>query len=233
VFHKFAAALSFALLNGLIFYALLSSAGAADQTSHTCKFTRGPLQGQTHTLANRNPTVVGSSCSDGLTSSGITVPEIPAGTERTSRTCRFTRGPLRGQTHTLTNQNPTPVGSTCSDGLTSSGISVSDPDTPEALEPTSHTCKFNLGPLQGQTQTLPNRGATRVGVTCSDGLTSSGVAVPDPESQPVPERTSHTCRFTRGPLRGQTQTLPYRSPAKVGSSCSDGLSTGISVADPN
>ena len=229
--YRFTVAVRLALMNGLILCALLSSAFTADQASHTCKFTRGPLQGQTHTLANRTATAVGSACSDGLTSSGITVPEIPSGTEQTSRTCRFTRGPLRGQTHTLTNQNPTPVGSTCSDGLISSGIAVSDPDTPESSQPTSHTCKFNLGPLQGQTQTLPNRGATRVGFTCSDGLTSSGVAVPDPDSQ-APERTSHTCRFTRGPLRGQTQTLPYRSPTKVGSSCSDGFSTGIAVADP-
>ena len=228
---KRSAVASFALKT-LIQYVLLSSTFAAGEMSHTCRFTRGPLQGQTHTLANRIATAVGSACSDGLTSSGITVPELQLGSDQTSRTCRFTRGPLRGQTHTLTNQNPTPVGSTCSDGLTSSGISVSDPDTPETSQPTSHTCKFNLGPLQGQTQTLPNRGATRVGFTCSDGLTSSGVAVPDPDSQ-VSERTSHTCRFTRGPLRGQTQTLPYRSPTKVGSSCSDGLSTGVEVADPN
>jgi hypothetical protein len=162
---------------------LLSCAAfATAQTTHTCKFTRGPLQGQTHTLPNRNPTTVGSSCSDGLTSTGIAVPDPSSDTgsssEQMSHTCKFNRGPLQGQTQTLPNRNPTPVGSTCSDGLTSSGITV--PDSATSSDRTSHTCKFNRGPLQGQTQTLPNRNATKVGSTCSDGLTSSGIAVPDP-----------------------------------------------------
>jgi hypothetical protein len=155
-------------------------------------------------------------------------------TGQMSHTCKFTRGPLQGQTHTLPNRSASAVGSTCSDGLTSSGIAVSDPDTPETSEPMSHTCKFNLGPLQGQTHTLPNRSATRVGSTCSDGLTSIGVAVPDPDGETSSERTSHTCRFTRGPLRGQTQTLPNQSPTRVGSTCSDGLtSSGVTVAEPH
>jgi hypothetical protein len=158
-------------------------------------------------------------------------------TGQMSHTCKFTRGPLQGQTHTLPNRSASAVGSTCSDGLTSSGIAVSDPDTPETSEPMSHTCKFNLGPLQGQTHTLPNRSATRVGSTCSDGLTSIGVAVPDPDGETSSERTSHTCRLTRGPLRGQTQTLPNQSPTKVGSTCSDGLTssgvTGVTVAEPH
>jgi hypothetical protein len=158
---------------------LLSAIFANGQMSHTCRFRRGPLQGQTHTFPNRSAMPVGSSCSDGLTSSGMAVPDARLDREQTSHTCKFTRGPLRGQTHTLPSRNAASVGSSCSDGLTSSGIAVSDPDTPETSKPMSHTCKFNLGPLQGQTQTLPNRSATRVGWTCSDGLTSSGVAVPD------------------------------------------------------
>src|SRR5579872_579422 len=123
-----------------------------------------------------------------------------------SHTCKFTRGPLQGQTHTLPNRSATAVGSTCSDGLTSSGISVPDPEAPETSQPMSHTCKFNVGPLQGQTHTLSNRSAVRVGSTCSDGLTSSGVAVRDPDGRTSSERTSRSCRFTRGPLRGQTRT---------------------------
>jgi hypothetical protein len=162
---------------------------------------------------------------------GVLVLSAILATGQMSHTCRFTRGPLQGQTHTLPNRSATAVGSTCSDGLTSSGIAFPDPDTPETSQPMSHTCKFHLGPLQGQTHTLPNRGATRVGSTCSDGLTSSGVAVPDPETSS--ERTSHTCRFTRGPLRGQTHTLRNQMPTKVGSTCSDGLtSSGVAVADP-
>jgi len=125
-------------------------------------------------------TPIGSACSDGLTSSGITVPERSSDSEPLSHTCRFTRGPLQGQTHTLLNRISAPVGSNCSDGLTSSGIAVPDPNIPETSRPMSHTCKFTRGPLQGQTQTLPNRNATRVGSSCSDGLTSSGIAVPDP-----------------------------------------------------
>ena len=155
-------------------------------------------------------------------------------TDQMSHTCRFTRGPLQGQTHTLPNRSATAVGSTCSDGLTSSGIAVPDPDTPETSQPMSRTCKFNVGPLQGQTHTLPNRSATRVGSTCSDGLTSSGVAVPDPDVRTSSGRTSHSCRFTRGPLRGRTQMLPNQSPTKIGSTCSDGLtSSGVAVADPS
>jgi hypothetical protein len=159
---------------------LLSASFASGQMSHTCKFMRGPLQGQTHTLPNRAATAVGSGCSDGLTSSGITVRDPEPKPERTSHTCKFTRGPLQGQTHTLPNREATPVGSTCSDGLTSSGIAVPAPETGERSERLSHTCKFLRGPLQGQTQTLPYRNATAVGSTCSDGLTSTGVAVRDP-----------------------------------------------------
>jgi hypothetical protein len=159
---------------------LLTAALGSDQMSHSCRFTRGPLQGQTHTLPNRTATAVGSACSDGLTSSGITVPDPPTAAERTSHTCKFNRGPLQGQTHTLSNHDAFVVGSTCSDGLTSTGISVADPEVPETSQHMSHTCKFTRGALQGQTQTLPNRPAVRVGSTCSDGLTSSGVAVPDP-----------------------------------------------------
>ena len=155
-------------------------------------------------------------------------------TDQISHTCKFTRGPLQGQTHTLPNLNATAVGSTCSDGLTSSGIAVPDPATPETAQPMSHTCKFNVGPLQGQTHILPNRSATRVGSSCSDGLTSSGVAVPDPDGDTSLGRTSHSCRFTRGPLRGRTQALPHQSPTKIGSTCSDGLnSSGVAVADPS
>ena len=153
-------------------------------------------------------------------------------TEQMSHTCKFRRGPLQGQTHTLPNRIATAVGSTCSDGLTSTGIAVPDPDTPETAQPMSQTCKFNLGPLQGQTHTLSNRSATRVGSSCSDGLTSSGVAVPDPDGETSSGRTSHSCRFTRGPLRGRTQILPNQSPANIGSTCSDGLtSSGVAVAD--
>jgi hypothetical protein len=153
--------------------------------------------------------------------------------DQMSNTCKFTRGPLQGQTHTLSNRSATAVGSTCSDGLTSSGIAVPDPDTPETSQPMSHTCKFNVGPLQGQTHTLSNRGAVRVGSTCSDGLTSSGVAVRDPDGRISSERTSRSCRFTRGPLRGQTRTLSNQSPTNIGSTCSDGLtSSGLAVADP-
>jgi len=155
-------------------------------------------------------------------------------TDQMSHTCRFTRGPLQGQTHTLPNRTPIAVGSTCSDGLTSSGVAVPDPDTPETAQPMTHTCRFNVGPLQGQTHTLPNRSATRVGSSCSDGLTSSGVAVPDPDGETPSERTSHSCRFTRGPLRGRTQTFPNQTPTKIGSTCSDGLtSSGVAVADTN
>jgi len=232
---KCAARVSFTQMRSLALCGLLVSAHfAAGEMSHTCRFTRGALQGQTHTFPNRLASAVGSTCTDGLTSSGIAVPDPPSASDQTSHTCKFTRGALRGQTHTLPDRTATAVGSSCSDGLTSSGIAVPDPETPETDKPMSHTCKFNLGPLQGQTQTLPNRNATRVGSTCSDGLTSSGVTVADPDGETSSAGTSHTCRFTRGPLRGRTQTLPNQSPARVGSACSDGgTSSGVRVADPS
>jgi len=162
---------------------------------------------------------------------GVLLLSAAFASDQMSHTCRFTRGPLQGQTHTLSNRSATAVGSTCSDGLTSTGIAVRDPDIPETAQPMSHTCKFNRGPLQGQIHTLPNLSATRVGSSCSDGLTSSGVAVPDPDGDSA-GRTSHSCRFTRGPLRGRTQMLPNQSPTKIGSTCSDGLtSSGVAVAD--
>ena len=94
---------------------LLSAAFASDQISHFCKFSRGPLQGQTHTLSNRLATAVGSTCSDGLTSSGIAVPDplIPETAQPVSHTCRFNRGPLQGQIHTLPNLSAARVGSGC------------------------------------------------------------------------------------------------------------------------
>jgi hypothetical protein len=162
---------------------LTCAAFAADQTSHTCKFTRGPLQGQTHTLPNHDAWLVGSTCTDGLTSSGLAVADpqdSAASSERMSHTCKFNRGPLQGQTQTLPNHDATSVGSTCTDGLTSYGVAVPDPADNAASARMSHTCKFNRGPLQGQTQTLPNRNATKIGSSCSDGLTSTGITVPDP-----------------------------------------------------
>lgn len=151
--------------------------------------------------------------------------------DQATHTCKFTRGPLQGQIHTLPNQSAWLVGASCTDGLTSSGIAVTDPDN-GSTERMSHTCKFNRGPLQGQTQTLPNREATPIGSTCFDGLTSMGVTVPDP-SDTTP-RMSHTCKFNRGPLQGQTQTLLNRNATRIGSSCSDGLtSSGITVPDPS
>lgn len=162
---------------------LTSFSFAADQTSHTCKFTRGPLQGQTHTLPSHSAWLVGSNCSDGLTSSGFAVADPADGdssSERMSHTCKFNRGPLQGQTQTLPSHDAAPVGSTCSDGLTSYGVAVADPADGGSSGRMSHTCKFNRGALQGQTQTLPNRNATRVGSSCSDGLTSTGITVPDP-----------------------------------------------------
>lgn len=168
-------------MKAMILAVLLLGAGqAVGQASHTCKFTRGPLQGQTHTLPNRSSTDIGSTCTDGLTSSGITVPDGSADVAQSSHTCKFNRGPLQGQTHTLSSRDAVAVGSSCSDGLTSTGVAVPDPNIPETSGRQSHTCKFNRGPLQGQTQTLPNRNATKVGSSCSDGLTSTGIAVPDP-----------------------------------------------------
>jgi hypothetical protein len=124
-------------------------------------------------------------------------------TDQMSHTCRFARGPLQGQTHTLLNRSATAVGSTCSDGLTSSGIGVPDPDTPETSQPMSHTCKFNVGPLQGQTHTLPNRSATRV-------------VRPVPMGSPAPEWRSPTrmAKHLRDDIR-QRESISSDHPRRV------------------
>lgn len=90
----------------------------------------------------------------------------------------------------------------------------------------THTCQFNKGPRAGQTIAYLTAQPILVGAPCSDGVASTGVAVPD---NPNPQLT-HTCKFDQGPRAGQTQVNSQSIP--VGASCWDGVSSGgVTIPD--
>jgi hypothetical protein len=99
-----------------------------------------------------------------------------------SRTCFFTYGPYQGRQSFFPNSNPAPVGATCSDGMTSTGYAVPDGFPPDTLW--SKTCSFTNGPLTGQRLFFPTGYPARLGAACSDGMASSGTAVPDVVGMP-------------------------------------------------
>ena len=105
-------------------------------------------------------------------------------TQQLTRTCQFNRGPRTGKSITFLAAAPVPVGSSCTDGVSSTGSAVADNPHPQL----THACQFDQGPRSGQTQTYPQ--VIQVGASCWDGVSSAGVSVPDgssdPYSSPVP-----------------------------------------------
>jgi hypothetical protein len=177
----------------------MSSASA--QTSMLCQFTVGPRAGHTIDFTGvqgAQPGIVGSQCSDGLSSTGIvvssgngtaspalsppqTVPPMQGGM---STTCQFTSGPRAGQTVSfagIPGVTPSPVGGPCSDGMSSMGVAVADSTPGAQRAQISMTCRFTTGPRAGQTVNFQNVAGARPGVVggpCSDGVSSRGVVVP-------------------------------------------------------
>lgn len=88
---------------------------AGQERSNTCKFNRGPRQGEYQYYPGRDPLPVGSDCQDGQGSYGVVVPD------ELSHTCRFTGGQRKGEMQSYPNLDPLPVGSPCHDGQGSSG----------------------------------------------------------------------------------------------------------------
>ena len=98
--------------------------------------------------------------------------------------------------------------------------------SPVCAQQLTHTCKLNKGPRAGLTLTYPAAQPIPVGAPCQDGVTSTGVAVPD---NPHPQLT-HSCKFDLGPRAGQTQVYSVTMP--VGITCWDGVAShGFTVAD--
>jgi hypothetical protein len=106
----------------------------------------------------------------------------------------------------------------------------------------SSICKFNAGPRAGQTQDYAPMAPIPVGSACQDGMSSTGVVIARSgakTSQSGPSSSASqgmtlTCRFTGGPRAGQTQDysgVPGAKPAKIGSPCTDGVSSnGIAIS---
>jgi hypothetical protein len=82
-----------------------------------CKFTSGPLSGQTLVPTTQANATAGSSCADHFGSTGTLVAQTFA--------CKFTNGPLSGKTEVPVDISLTgPVGATCNDGFGSTGTQV-------------------------------------------------------------------------------------------------------------
>jgi hypothetical protein len=122
-----------------------------------------------------------------------------------STTCYFNTGPKVGQTESLKAlEKPVLIGKTCRDNAGNSGIAVEDQEDEEAEAaeeaakeaeaagkamalqttknsvPLSTSCEFKQGPRTGQVENFQGKLLPiPVGSTCSDGIRSVGVAVPE------------------------------------------------------
>ena len=118
-----------------------------------------------------------------------------------SSTCSYNEGPKLGQTEDLQGKiKPVAIGKVCTDGAGSSGLAVFDAADEAAEEaeeaakaaaaqaavnarnqrPQASTCKFYQGKKAGQQESYQGKiQPLPVGETCTDGLGSIGVVVPD------------------------------------------------------
>jgi hypothetical protein len=103
------------------------ASGAPQQMTRTCQFTQGPMAGRTIFFGQPGvaPVPVGAYCTDGVRSSGFAVPDYSGGGSPNqppmSTLCHFFQGPRFGQTMGIA---PTPVGSSCTDGMNSFGTAI-------------------------------------------------------------------------------------------------------------
>jgi hypothetical protein len=108
---------------------------------------------------------------NGRASDGLSLEPAALTEQERSNTCKFTRGPRRGEYQYYSDLDPLPVGSNCQDGQSSSGVVV-----PNEL---SHTCRFTKGPRTGEKQSYPELDPIPVGSPCQDGESSTGYVEPD------------------------------------------------------
>lgn len=184
------------------------------------------------------------------------VQAMAAAQPQLSLTCQFNSGPRAGQVQSHADASSTgamPIGAPCTDGQGSIGVAIPDPSVPPrvpvappsnpAAPPTSFTCRFNNGPRAGQVQSYA--GVTGMqpmpaGARCTDGLGSTGAAIPDPSVQPALSSAdapamSSTCQFDNGPRAGQVQSyagVTGMQAMPIDAPCTDGRgSTGVAVPD--
>jgi hypothetical protein len=179
-------------------------AQGAGGMSTLCKFTSGPRAGQVHDYAPMAPIPVGSPCQDGVQSTGVVIAHDAdsggsnsghshASSNGMTLTCKFTQGPLAGQTRDYSGvpgARPAPIGSPCTDGRTSNGIAVSPSDASDNAsdEPESSPdnsdgssvstiCQFTYGPKKGGWHDYAPMHPKPVGSSCQDGGPSAGTVV--------------------------------------------------------
>ena len=143
-----------AMLLPLLFLPLVAAASAnkpkPGQESTTCYFNFGPKLGQTENLEGSvKPVLIGKPCRDGAGSSGLAVMDkkdhdaeeaeeaaeaaaLAAKTQQQnqlplSSLCQFNTGPKAGQVENFQGKiKPLAVGSPCTDGLRSVGVTISE-----------------------------------------------------------------------------------------------------------
>ncbi|MDD4914392.1 MAG: hypothetical protein PHW13_05065 [Methylococcales bacterium] len=120
------------------------------QVSTSCYFNFGPKVGQTENLkAFAKPVLLGRPCTDNNGSTGISVLDkeaaeaeeaeevaeaaLKAGKKkyssqvRLSSVCQFNEGPRSGEVENFQDKNPPiPVGTPCSDGVNSIGVTIAE-----------------------------------------------------------------------------------------------------------
>jgi hypothetical protein len=184
----------------------------------TCRFTSGPRAGQTQDYSGVSgvaPVRIGSPCTDGTASNGVAISpddrgEVGGSGRRgtgvdgnslasgMTLTCRFTSGPRAGQTQDysgIAGVAPVPVGSPCTDGVSSNGVAIAPGGAGGGRASTGGrsggggnslgsgmtlTCRFTSGPRTGQTQDYSGVAGVApvpVGSPCTDGVSSNGVAI--------------------------------------------------------
>jgi hypothetical protein len=173
--------------------------------------------------------------------------------------CRFTDGPRAGHTQQLSGRSDrvtTLTGSTCSDGVSSTGIviasqagaqyaSANNDNGPKTQAALTSTCQFSSGPRAGEIADLAASAPFPVGSACSDGASSMGIAIIAPASaaaipwsSPIQTGTagaktavSTICQFMSGPKAHGWHDYAPLPPAPLGSPCQDGVSSaGIVMA---
>jgi hypothetical protein len=95
-----------------------------------CQFTSGPRSGQFEIymgIPDPNPALVGSSCTDGQGSTGVTQMDSPSPGMPLTWTCRFNNGPRSGTSIDFkpSGVRPFALGSSCTDSQGSYGVAVS------------------------------------------------------------------------------------------------------------
>jgi hypothetical protein len=184
-------------------------------TTFLCRFTDGPRAGRTQQLAGRSDRVTtraGSSCSDGIASTGVVIASqagahvasantdnAPAPEAALTSTCQFSSGPRAGEIADLAEAStPVPVGSACSDGESSVGIAIIAP-TAAATMPwsspipgsaagakiaVSTICQFMSGPKAHGWHDYAPLPPAPLGSPCRDGASSAGIVMASGHGQP-------------------------------------------------